>query len=43
MAQSTTTNQESLPEGLNPKGSITKVPGVKVGHFTSTKRPTGFR
>src|SRR5258706_8768832 len=27
--------------GLNPKGSITDVPGVKVGHFTHTKRPTG--
>jgi L-aminopeptidase/D-esterase-like protein len=27
--------------GLNPKGSITDVAGVKVGHYTYTKRPTG--
>ena len=26
---------------LNPKGSITDVAGVKVGHYTYTKRPTG--
>lgn len=30
-----------MAEIENPKGSITKVPGVKVGHFTHTKRPTG--
>jgi L-aminopeptidase/D-esterase-like protein len=30
-----------MAEALNPRGSITKVPGVKVGHFTHTKRPTG--
>ncbi|MBI1355543.1 MAG: peptidase S58 family protein [Acidobacteria bacterium] len=26
---------------VQPKGSITDVPGVEVGHWTSTRRPTG--
>lgn len=26
---------------LNPKSSITDVAGIKVGHFTDTRRPTG--
>jgi L-aminopeptidase/D-esterase-like protein len=30
-------NSDSLPPG----GSITDVPGLKVGHFTRTERPTG--
>jgi L-aminopeptidase/D-esterase-like protein len=40
-------NQYPSPEwqsgtgGLNPRGSISFVPGVKVGHFTHTKRSTG--
>ncbi|MGH9799449.1 MAG: P1 family peptidase, partial [Blastocatellia bacterium] len=25
----------------NPKSSITDVTGIKVGHFTDTRRPTG--
>jgi L-aminopeptidase/D-esterase-like protein len=27
--------------GLDPAGNITDVPGVRVGHFTESKRPTG--
>lgn len=26
---------------VNPSGSITDVPGIKVGHYTETRRPTG--
>ncbi len=26
---------------VNPSGSITDVPGIKVGHYTDTRRPTG--
>jgi L-aminopeptidase/D-esterase-like protein len=29
------------PQRANPKGSITDVAGIKVGHYTYTKRPTG--
>ena len=29
------------PNLLPPGGSITDVPGLKVGHFTLTERPTG--
>ncbi len=28
-------------ENSNPKGSITDVAGIKVGHFTHSRRPTG--
>ncbi|MGE0887570.1 MAG: P1 family peptidase [Blastocatellales bacterium] len=28
-------------EYINPKGSITDVAGIKVGHFTHSRRPTG--
>src|ERR1051326_243997 len=42
-------NQNQIPapqwqsgtDGMNPRGSITNVPGVKAGHFTHSKRPTG--
>src|ERR1051326_2212896 len=36
-----------ITEGLNfslqssPSSAITDVPGIKVGHFTDTRRPTG--
>ncbi len=32
---------QAATTGLNPRGSITDVAGVKVGHYTYTKRPTG--
>src|SRR5215213_6728697 len=27
--------------GPGPAGSLTDVPGIRVGHFTDTRRPTG--
>ncbi len=39
--QQNSTVEKSTAGVLNPVGSITNVPGVKVGHFTYTKRPTG--
>ena len=32
---------ESLPASLAPSGSITDVEGIRVGHFTDARRPTG--
>jgi L-aminopeptidase/D-esterase-like protein len=32
---------EGNPAASSPAGSITDVPGLKVGHFTETRRPTG--
>ena len=32
---------QSSSDALPPGGSITDVPGLKVGHFTRTERPTG--
>jgi L-aminopeptidase/D-esterase-like protein len=31
----------SLQSGNNSRGAITDVPGIKVGHFTDQRRPTG--
>jgi len=41
MQQSSTGEWQAGAGGLNPRGSITNVPGVKAGHFTLAKRPTG--
>jgi L-aminopeptidase/D-esterase-like protein len=30
-----------LRQGKAPSGSLTDVPGIRVGHFTDTRRPTG--
>ena len=29
------------PQRTQPRGSLTDVPGLKVGHWTSDRRPTG--
>ena len=33
--------QTATPAAMADAGAITEVPGVKVGHFTDTRRPTG--
>jgi L-aminopeptidase/D-esterase-like protein len=38
LTQSSVLGTQSFPQ---PSGSITDVEGVKIGHFTETKRPTG--
>jgi L-aminopeptidase/D-esterase-like protein len=30
-----------MNKAINPPGSITDVPGIEVGHFTDSRRPTG--
>src|SRR5579863_8665764 len=38
---STATQVEPKADGPTHDGSITDVPGIKVGHYTDSRRPTG--
>lgn len=37
----TTPPSSQAPSNFHDAGSITRVPGIEVGHFTDTRRPTG--